>query len=165
MTRAFIGIGTNLGDRAANILTAKSLMRGEGIVVERESSIAETDPVDYLDQPAFFNQIVIVNTELSAHGLLAVLLGIEARMGRVRIIDKGPRVIDLDILLYGREIIDTPDLVVPHYAIRKREFILRHLVELEPELRDPRDGMRYAELLEKNGSTGKRTTDGSGENG
>ena len=146
MTDAFIGLGTNLGDRAANIARAKEFLRGAGLEIVKESPIDETDPVDYLDQPAFFNQIVIVRTGLGAHDLLKTLLSIETRMGRVRTVDKGPRVIDLDILLFGNEIIDTPELVVPHYAIRSREFILRHLVALDPELRDPRDGMRYAVL-------------------
>lgn len=147
MTDAFIGLGTNLGDRASNIACAKDLMLEAGIEIVEESPIDETDPVDYIEQPAFLNQIVIVRTSLSAHELLAALLVIESRMGRVRAVDKGPRVIDLDILLYGREIIDTPELVVPHYAIRSREFILRHLAALDPELRDPRDGTRYADLL------------------
>ena len=146
MTRVFIGIGTNLGDRAGNIRRAKELLTEVGIAVERESSVAETDPVDYLDQPAFLNQIIIANTGLSAHDLLKTLLGIETRMGRVRTVDKGPRVIDLDILLYRNDIIDTPELVVPHYAISKRAFILRHLAELDPELRDPRDGRRFAKI-------------------
>lgn len=147
MTRAFIGIGTNLGERAVNIARAKELLLAEGICVERESSIDETDPVDVYDQPKFLNQIIIVRTDLSAEELLRVLLSIELLMGRVRTLAKGPRIIDLDILLYGTQIIETPVLCVPHSAIRERAFILKHLIELEPELRDPRDGMRYADLL------------------
>jgi 2-amino-4-hydroxy-6-hydroxymethyldihydropteridine diphosphokinase len=143
MTQVFIGIGTNLGDRAANISRAKELLCEEGIFVERESSIDETDPVDVTDQPEFLNQIIIVQTALSAEELLDVLLAVEARMGRVRSVAKGPRLIDLDILLYGTQIIETAALTVPHAAIRQRAFILKHLVELDPELRDPRDGTMY----------------------
>lgn len=147
MTDAFIGLGTNLGDRSANIARAKELMRGAGLDIVKESPVDETAPVDYLDQPAFLNQIIVVRTGLPPHDLLRTLLSIESRMGRVRTVDKGPRVIDLDILLYGDDIIDTPELVVPHYAIRSREFILRHLAALDPELCDPRGGTRYADML------------------
>lgn len=159
MTDAFIGLGTNLGERDANISRAKSLMREAGLEIVKESPVDETDPVDYLDQGAFLNQIIVVRTQLRPHDLLRTLLRIEAQMGRVRTVDKGPRVIDLDILLYGREIVDTPELVVPHYAIRKREFILRHLAALDAGLCDPRDGTRYADLLDENGPMAKRTAD------
>lgn len=143
----YIGLGTNLGDRGANLLRAKELVREAGIAITKESSILATEPVDVLDQPEFLNQIIVAETDLSAAALLAALKAVETKMGRVRVIDKGPRIIDLDILLYGSEVLDTPELVVPHYAIRTRAFILRHLVELEPALRDPRDGVPYADCL------------------
>jgi 2-amino-4-hydroxy-6-hydroxymethyldihydropteridine diphosphokinase len=147
MISVYIGLGTNLGDRYGNLSAAKKYLLDEGVIVERESSVLETEPVDLLDQPSFLNQIILVVTDLPPEPLLDLLISIEEKMGRVRIVDKGPRIIDLDILLYGNERIHTERLSVPHYAIRKRDFILRHLVELEPSLSDPVDGVRYADLL------------------
>lgn len=148
MARVFVGLGANLGDREANLETAAALIEADpDITLLKKSGIIETDPVDYLDQPRFLNQIVLINTALPPQELLSRLLAIEADMGRVRDIPKGPRRIDLDILLYDTLIIDTERLVIPHPGIPKREFLLAHLIELEPALRDPLSGEAYSRML------------------
>ncbi|MGL4370200.1 MAG: 2-amino-4-hydroxy-6-hydroxymethyldihydropteridine diphosphokinase [Spirochaetota bacterium] len=145
--RVFVGLGSNLGDRREALRRAKELLRESGAAVVKESSIAQTAPVDYADQPDFLNQIVILDTDLSPQDLLSLLLNIENKMGRVRLADKGPRIIDLDLLLYGNRIISENSLTVPHYAICSRPFILAHLVELDADLRDPAGGEKYADIL------------------
>ena len=148
MAVVFIGLGTNLGDRGANIERAKKMLgRIPGLAVVRESSLEETRPVDVTDQPDFLNQVVMVETDMAPLELLRHLRMIESAMGRVRTVPKGPRVIDLDILLYGDVMMKTSDLTIPHPRIKEREFVLRHLLEIDPELADPQTKQPYREVL------------------
>jgi 2-amino-4-hydroxy-6-hydroxymethyldihydropteridine diphosphokinase len=147
--RAFIGLGSNLGDRRATIERALELLdAAPGVRVLAVSTLRDTDPVGDAEQPDFLNGAVEVETELPARELLAVLNGIEDELGRVRDPARrfGPRTLDLDLLLYGDGTVDEPDLVVPHPRLVEREFALEPLVELDPSLRLP-DGTRLKDIL------------------
>ena len=144
-----MGLGANLGDREGAIRRAVDLLGAEpGIEVVAVSRLRETDPVGYLDQPRFLNGAVALETDLAAAEVLARLLDVERRLGRERTGEErfGPRPIDLDLLLYGREEIDEPGLRVPHPRLAERRFALEPLHELEPDLALP-DGRRVADLL------------------
>jgi 2-amino-4-hydroxy-6-hydroxymethyldihydropteridine diphosphokinase len=142
----FIGLGSNLGDRAENLRT--SLERLEALGRVRASAVRETDPVGVLDQPKFLNAVAALETELAPRELLERLLEIERDLGRDRSREGrwGPRTIDLDLLLYGAEVIDEPGLTVPHPRLAERKFVLEPLYELDPELVLP-DGRRIKDLL------------------
>jgi 2-amino-4-hydroxy-6-hydroxymethyldihydropteridine diphosphokinase len=144
-------MGSNLGDREGTLARALELLDIEpGIRVVAVSSLRETDPVGYEDQPPFLNGACAVETELAPHDLLARLLAIEAELGRTRdgVPRYGPRTCDLDLLLYGQETLDEPDLTVPHPRLPERRFALEPLAELDPDLALP-DGRRVDELLAK----------------
>ncbi len=129
--KAIIGIGTNMGDRYANIKTAvEAISLVPGIEVLRESSVYETEPWGYTDQAGFYNNVIEVESEKSPRALLGVCLGIEAGMGRVRQFKYGPRVIDLDLLIYEGAVYDTEELKLPHSFIGERDFVLVPLQEL-----------------------------------
>ncbi len=148
MARVFIALGTNLGEREDNLAGAITYLQNSGgLEVAAKSTVLETAPVDYFDQPDFFNQMLIVETELPPRDLLRLLKGIEARMGRKKTIPKGPRLIDLDIILYDDCIMESEDLTIPHPRRLERDFIVKHLVELDPELRDPVEGKIFREYL------------------
>jgi 2-amino-4-hydroxy-6-hydroxymethyldihydropteridine diphosphokinase len=142
---AFVGIGSNLGDREATIRRALALLEELGTV--RVSSIRETDPVGITDQPRFLNAVAELETNLTARQLLDRLLAIELELGRDRAggVRWGPRAIDLDLLLYGDQTIEEPGLTVPHPRLAERDFVLEPLHELDPELALP-DGRRIIEL-------------------
>jgi 2-amino-4-hydroxy-6-hydroxymethyldihydropteridine diphosphokinase len=148
MTRAYVGVGTNLGDRAAMVRAAVEQLRAEPeIEIVAVSSIRETDPVGVVDQPRFLNAAVALETELSPRELLDRLLGIERRLGRTRTGPRfGPRTIDLDLLVYGEARIDEPGLEVPHPRLHERLFALEPLVDLDPDLVVPGRG-RLADLV------------------
>ena len=132
MKTAFIGIGSNLGDREENIRKAINfLKRNSKIAVEKISSIIETEP-EGPPQGKYLNGVIKIRTDYSPKELLDALQRIERRMGRKREVRFGPRVIDLDILLYGEEIIDEPDLKIPHPRMFERKFVLGPLFEIEP---------------------------------
>ncbi len=148
MAIVYIGLGSNLGDRKKKLSDAiQHVASGCPVTILDKSSIIETDPVDYLDQPRFLNQVIVVETSLAPRDLLRELKQAEADLGRTKSFSKGPRTIDLDILLYDDIILNTDDLKIPHPEIKNRKFILRHLVELDPELKDPATGKKYRELL------------------
>lgn len=148
MAIAYIGIGTNLGDRRANIGRAgRLLVERNALCITGESSIEETCPVDYVDQPRFLNRVVRGSTDCPPAELFARLTRIEADMGRVRVIRGGARIIDLDILLYDDVVMKTADLVIPHPRIKERMFVLKHLIEIDPELADPETNEPYREVL------------------
>lgn len=148
MTLAHIALGSNLGDRARNLAEALRLMaEAGGMAPAGKSRVLETAPVEYTAQPFFLNQVVTIETERAPLDLLRALQEIENRMGRVREIPKGPRVIDLDILLYGSAIVHEPELVIPHPAIKQRQFVLELLLELDPCLVDPASGRPFADFL------------------
>jgi 2-amino-4-hydroxy-6-hydroxymethyldihydropteridine diphosphokinase len=148
MAIAYIGLGSNLGEREKNLENAiRHLASHSAITILKKSSVIETDPVNYRDQPRFLNQVIIIETYLAPHDLLRELTKAEADLGRKKSFPKGPRTIDLDILLYDDIMLKTDDLTIPHPEIKNREFILRHLVELDPDLKDPETGKKYSELL------------------
>ena len=141
--RAFVGLGSNLGDREATIRAAVAALGDEaGVEVVAVSTLRETDPVGYVDQPPFLNGVAELETELPARDLLERLLAVERRFGRVRegIPAQGPRTLDLDLLLYGDDEFDEPGLTVPHPRLHERRFVLEPLAELAPGLVVPGRG-------------------------
>lgn len=148
MTRAYVGLGANLGSREATMQRAVDLLAAEdGIRVAALSTFRESDPVGVVDQPPFLNGVVALETTLSPCELLDVLLEVERGLGRVRGGARwGPRAIDLDLLTYGDEIVHQPGLRVPHPRLHERRFVLEPLAELEPDLVIPGRG-RTSELL------------------
>ena len=131
---AYLGIGTNIGDRLQNLIDTVEALRLLPLTkVQEVSNVYETEPVGYDDQNDFLNIVVSVSTELTAHNLLGAALGIEAGMGRVRTIKNGPRIIDVDLLLYGNEEYDTKTLVLPHPRMLERNFVLKPLLDLDFE--------------------------------
>lgn len=152
MSIVYIGLGSNMGDRREYLSTAAvNILDRTGASLIAESSVKETKAVDFEDQPDFLNQIVKIQTDLKALDLLKLLKEIEADMGRVYRFSKGPREIDLDILLYDNLIINESILKVPHPEILKRDFVLEHLIEIDPELSDPVSKKKYSEVLNHGG--------------
>jgi 2-amino-4-hydroxy-6-hydroxymethyldihydropteridine diphosphokinase len=147
--RAYVGLGSNLGDREATIHRALELLGARpGIDVVAVSTLRETDPVGYEDQPRFLNGAAALEVELTARGLLDQLLAVERELGRDRSRETrwGPRTIDLDLLLYGAETVEEPGLTVPHPRLAERQFVLEPLHELEPDLTLP-DGRVVRDLV------------------
>lgn len=142
MTRAYVGLGANLGDRERMLRAAvDALAAEEGIEVVSVSTLRETEPVGVGEQPRFLNGAAELETTLTARELLDRLLAVEQRFGRVRIPgEHGPRTLDLDLLLYGDEVIDEPGLTVPHPRLHERRFVLEPLAELAPGLVVPGRG-------------------------
>ena len=143
MTRAFVGLGSNLGDREATILRALAGLQAEPeLRVVRVSTLRQTEPVGHVDQPQFLNGVVELETELPARDLLTRLLAIERELGRTRGDGPplGPRTIDLDLLLYGDEIIAQGGLQVPHPRMHERRFVLEPLAEVAPDIVIPGHG-------------------------
>ena len=147
-TRAYVGLGSNLGDRKETLSRALALLAAEpGVAVRAVSTFRETDPVGYLDQPRFLNAVAAVDTSLSARELLDRLLGVERSLGRRREGPRfGPRTVDLDLLLYGDATIEEPGLSVPHPRLAERRFVLEPLSELDPSLALP-DGRKVRDLM------------------
>jgi 2-amino-4-hydroxy-6-hydroxymethyldihydropteridine diphosphokinase len=142
VTRAYVGLGANIGDPAAALDAALAALAAEpGIALVAVSSVRETDPVGYEHQPRFLNAAAALETELTARALLDRLLAVERRLGRTRTGPRfGPRTIDLDLLLFGDERIDDPGLQVPHPRLHERRFALEPLAELDPALVVPGRG-------------------------
>jgi 2-amino-4-hydroxy-6-hydroxymethyldihydropteridine diphosphokinase len=142
VTRAYVGLGANLGDREATIRAAAEALAAEDrIEVVAVSTLRETEPVGVGEHPLFLNGAAALETALSAQELLDRLLEIEQRFGRVRTPgEHGPRTLDLDLLLYGDEAIDEPGLTVPHPRLHERRFVLEPLAELDPGLVIPGRG-------------------------
>ena len=146
---AFVGIGSNLGDREVNFRRAVELLSAEdGIDVVAVSEIRETDPVGPVEQGPFLNGAVRIETDLAPRELPERLLAVEARLGRVRRERWGPRTIDLDLLLYGDDFVDEPGLTVPHARLHERRFALEPLSDLAPSLEIPGKGPISALLAE-----------------
>lgn len=143
----YISLGSNLGDRTANLRTAIGKLCELGNLVA-VSSFYETEPVEVTDQPWFLNCAVGLKTELMPRQFLSKLLKIERQMGRRRMRPKGPRTIDIDILLFGNSIVHTPKLNVPHPAMHQRRFVLQPFSEIAPDVRHPVFKRKISELLE-----------------
>jgi len=129
---AYLSLGSNIGDREANLRTALDELHPE-----RVSPIYETEPVDYRDQAWFLNVVAEVRTDLFPRQFLAMTQRIERELGRVRTIAKGPRTIDIDILLFGSTVVHAKDLEIPHPRMAERRFVLQPLADLAPEVRHP----------------------------
>ena len=142
MGRAYVGLGSNLGDRSATLTRAIELLgEQQGIDIVAVSLFRETDPVGYLDQPRFLNAAVAIETSLRPEELLVVLLDVERELGRTRDGPRyGPRTVDLDLLLVEGVTVDEPGLTVPHPRLHERVFALAPLVELDPSLVVPGHG-------------------------
>ena len=143
----YLSLGSNIGDREANLRAAIGALAKQGVRVRRVSSIYETEPVDYLAQPWFLNCVVEADTQLKPVVLLHALRAIEAQMGSQKEFAKGPRLMDIDILLYGNEAIKTPELEIPHPRMIHRRFVLVPLAEIAPSLRHPSWDADVATLL------------------
>ena len=143
----YLSLGSNMGDRAKNLRAAIAALGKTGVQVVRTSSLYETEPVDYLDQAWFLNMAIEAETELGALELLRALRQIETQMGSKKVIAKGPRLIDMDILLYADQVIDTPELQVPHPRMHLRRFVLEPLAEIAPNARHPVSGLSATAML------------------
>jgi 2-amino-4-hydroxy-6-hydroxymethyldihydropteridine diphosphokinase len=151
VTRAYVAVGSNLGDREGTIRAALAeLASAEGVEVVAVSTLIETDPVGFLDQPRFLNGAVAIDTSLSPRALLELLLAVERRFGRERegVPANGPRTLDLDLLLVESAEIDEPGLRIPHPRLHERRFVLEPLAELDPSLEVPGKGDVQALLAE-----------------
>ncbi len=151
MSKVFLGLGTNLGDREMNLVTAKDLLMKQDVLVLGQSGVLETEPLGGLDQPKYLNQVVECKTELSPEALLMACKMVEKEMGRPATVRLGnvqfgrkveeqrweSRIIDIDILFYGEQVVDLPHLQIPHPGILERDFVLRGMLELAPDFVHP----------------------------
>jgi len=133
----FLSLGSNLGHRAKNLAKAIYSLEEEGVKVKKTSSLYETQPVDFPDQPWFFNQVIEVEIDLDPLDLLHLVKKIEKRMGRKILERKGPRIIDIDILLAEQTVVQTDELAIPHPKMESRNFVLVPLKEISPDFLHP----------------------------
>jgi len=153
-TAVYLGLGSNLGDRRANLVKALRLL-GERLTLERMSSLYETQPIGYEEQPLFLNAVCHVTTQIGPFQLLSIIKGIEVALGRAPSFVDAPRPIDVDILFYGDLIIESPQLVVPHPRLEERAFVLMPLAEIGRHLMHPISGRSMRDL-----ASGVRGRDG-----
>jgi 2-amino-4-hydroxy-6-hydroxymethyldihydropteridine diphosphokinase len=143
----FLSLGSNVGDREKNLRAAIAALPELGVQIKKVSSIYETEPVDLLEQPWFLNCVVEGETTVPPVELLTELRALEQRMGSKKLVARGPRLIDLDILIYGQQTIDSPALQVPHPRMHLRRFVLAPLAEIAPDLMHPSWSGTTAQLL------------------
>ena len=143
---AYLSLGSNLGNREQNLREAIHRASAFGRIVA-VSSFYETEPVEFTDQPWFLNCVIALETTAQPAQLMAELLRIEHLMGRQRVVKKGPRSIDIDILLFGDAVVNTPELTIPHPEMTRRRFVLEPLAEIAPELLHPVSQKRVTQLL------------------
>lgn len=146
-TLSYLSLGSNVGEREKHLYHALAHLKAHGRVVS-VSSLYETEPVEFTHQPWFLNCAVAFETKATPEHLMASILRIEQEMGRQRIENKGPRTVDIDILLFGDAVLQTPALTLPHPAMHERRFVLQPLAEIAPEARDPVLKKTIRELLE-----------------
>jgi 2-amino-4-hydroxy-6-hydroxymethyldihydropteridine diphosphokinase len=146
-TTVYLSLGSNLGERENNLRAAIDALPHAGVSVTKVSSFYETEPVDLREQPWFLNCVLEAETHFEAAMLLRALREIEAKMGSTKLVAKGPRIIDLDILLYSNETIETPQLRVPHPRMLQRRFVLVPLAEIAPNVKHPSWNGTAAEML------------------
>ena len=156
MKTAYLGLGSNMGDREATLREAARRLWAEDLRVARVSSFYETEPMYVTGQPRFLNQVAEIETALLPMQLLHRVLGVERELGRRRTVAKGPRTFDIDVLLYGRFVVESPRLVIPHPGMHERRFVLEPLAELNPELRHPVLKKTMRELMMALGPQGVR---------
>jgi len=148
LKRIYLSLGSNVGDRERNLRQAVERLASNDLRVLRASRIYETEPVDYIDQAWFLNQVVEAETALFPMQLLTRIGRIERELGRVRTAPKGPRTIDIDILFYAAAIVETARLEIPHPRIAERRFVLAPLAEVAPDLRHPVTHRSVRQMLE-----------------
>jgi 2-amino-4-hydroxy-6-hydroxymethyldihydropteridine diphosphokinase len=144
----YLSLGSNLGDRRANLKKALRLL-GESVEIVKVSSVYDTEPVGVGEQPRFLNLVCRVNTNIGPMQLLSLIKGIESSMGRDLGLRNTPRVIDIDIILYGDTIMELPELIIPHPRMRERAFVLVPFAEIAPEIVHPVSGERIDELASR----------------
>ena len=149
MAIAYIGIGSNLGNRQENCLRAIELLQKKGIIVTKRSSLYKTEPWGVKDQPRFINMAVEIDTSLEPKELLKILKNIEKGLGREKSSKWGPRIIDLDILLFDDIILNEDNLKIPHPLMQERDFVLRPLCEIAPDIYHPLLKLSMYELMQK----------------
>jgi 2-amino-4-hydroxy-6-hydroxymethyldihydropteridine diphosphokinase len=145
----YFSLGSNIGDREANLRAALERLAAPRVRVLRVSPIYETEPVDYTDQRWFLNLVVEAETTLFPMQLLARIGKIERELGRVRTVPKGPRTIDIDILLYGKAVVQCAALQIPHPRMAERRFVLAPLADLAPDLRHPLTHLTVRQMLDQ----------------
>ena len=144
---AYLGLGSNLGNRQDNLDRALDIL-GQRLRVDKVSSVYDTEPVGNIDQPRFLNLVCQVYTRLNPIELLTLAKGIESKLGRASSKSNAPRPIDIDILFHGNQVIETPELVIPHPKLAERAFVLIPLAEITPDLTHPVSGKTIKELLQ-----------------
>lgn len=149
MSTVYIGIGSNIGDRITNCKNAINLLKEHGIKIKKESSMYETEPWGVKEQPKFINMAIKAETALKPIELLKLLKNIEKKMGRKETFHWGPRIIDLDILLYENMVFNNEELNIPHKNLHERDFILKPLSEIAGDIRHPVLKLHIKELLNR----------------